>query len=127
MSNNTKAMLVFISIMFLITTVILFGYHKLYVHPVNLNILKTLQTNKIAWERQIQLDYDITNKMKSEFYSQYLINHTTSFIFRIQQEIDEEQDMEIKRLNKKVNDLERRHLETLRAICILQKKHWREK
>jgi len=36
-------------------------------------------------------------------------------------------EKEVKTLKEETKELKRRHMEVLRAICILQKKHWREK
>ena len=126
--NKILTALITVLIMVLVSCGITIGYHYLYVKPVNNIIVESV--NKTA-----QYAHDLEGKQKA---NQQQITEAIDFLVALQSSLllntvdyrenvgkaFKEVIVNFESAEERIKTLERRHLELLRAIAILDKKHW---
>jgi len=110
------------------STGITIGYHYLYVKPVdkilaenikdNAVDVHTLAGNQIANQRNISEALDFLTALQSS-----LLLNTVDYRVKVGKAF-KEVIVNFEGAQSRIKTLERRHLEVIRALAVLQKKHW---
>jgi hypothetical protein len=100
------------------------GYHFIYVNPVDKAIVKNVNDNELSIKQQEKVDQQL--EMAIGILSAYLkdlSNETRNYRTKVDSALGEG-IKNSKEATVRIKTLERRHLEVIRALAVLQKKHW---
>ena len=127
LSNQAKAVIVFVLIVFIASIGSVMFYHNVYTRPVDESIMRLADEGyTMGLENSIRLEStkDILKKQSIINFGFYVMNKKQNAdldLFYLKNKLH---DIKIKSLEEKVDKLETRHLEVIRALAILQKRDW---
>ena len=127
LSNQAKAVIVFVLIVFLASVGSVMFYHNVYSRPVDESILKLADESfYMGLQNSIRLENtkDFLKKQSIINFGFYVMDKKQNADLDLVYLKNTLHDIKIKSLEEKVETLERRHLEVIRALAILQKRDW---
>ena len=127
LSNQTKAVIVFILIVFIASFGSVMFYHHIYSRPVDESILKLADESfymGLQNTAELKRTNDLLRKQSIINFGFLIMDKKQNAELDMFYLRDKIQEIKIKSLEEKVQTLERRHLEVIRAIAILQKRDW---
>ena len=115
-------------VMVLVSTGITIGYHYLYVEPANNIIVENVNDNA-QYAHDLAVKQDASQQQITEamdflvaLQSSLLLN-TVDYRVKVGKAF-KEVIVNFESAQARIKTLERRHLEVIRALAVLQKKHW---
>ena len=100
------------------------GYHFIYVDPVDEALVENIKNNTEAVAEQDLIDKQLKITIDVIIAYQSAISEDTKHYRQLVGKAFKEVITNFDSAEERIETLERRHLEVIRAIAILQKKHW---
>ena len=100
------------------------GYHFIYVDPVDEALVESVNKNTKAVAEQDLIDKQLKITIDVIIAYQSAISEDTKQYRQLVGKAFKEVITNFDSAEERIETLERRHLEVIRAIAILQKKHW---
>lgn len=100
------------------------GYHFIYVDPVDEALVENVKNNTEAVAEQDLIDKQLKITIDVIMAYQSAISEDTKHYRQLVGKAFKEVITNFDSAEERIETLERRHLEVIRAIAILQKKHW---
>ncbi len=100
------------------------GYHFIYVDPVDEALVESVNKNTKAVAEQDLIDKQLKITIDVIMAYQSAISEDTKQYRQLIGKAFKEVITNFDSAEERIETLERRHLEVIRAIAILQKKHW---
>ena len=100
------------------------GYHFAYVDPVNEALVESVNKNTRAVAEQDLIDKQLKAAIDIIVAYQSVVSEDTRNYRKLVGKAFQEVIVNFDSAEKRIKTLERRHLEVIRALAILQKKHW---
>ena len=100
------------------------GYHFIYVDPVDEALVESVNKNTKAVAEQDLIDKQLKITIDVIMAYQSAISEDTKQYRQLVGKAFKEVITNFDSAEERIETLERRHLEVIRAIAILQKKHW---
>jgi len=100
------------------------GYHFAYVDPVNEALVESVNKNTRAVAEQDLIDKQLKAAIDIIVAYQSVVSEDTRNYRKLVGKAFQEVITNFGSAEKRIKTLERRHLEVIRALAVLQKKHW---
>ena len=100
------------------------GYHFIYVDPVDEALVENIKNNTEAVAEQDLIDKQLKITIDVIMAYQSAISEDTKQYRQLVGKAFKEVITNFDSAEERIETLERRHLEVIRAIAMLQKKHW---
>jgi hypothetical protein len=100
------------------------GYHFIYVDPVDEALVKSVNKNTEAVAEQDLVDMQLRATIDVIVAYQSIVSEDAKNYRELVGKAFQEVITNFGDIEKRIETLERRHLEVIRALAVLQKKHW---